>query len=188
MEVMPSLDAVRDIDMGRETGKMVDVFRRPRYAVLGAAATLAAYAFYALILNWRILLSTAASGDIGLLFGLVPALIAGFPATTTASALFLTVLVSLGVGLNVGLVVFRLVEQASIGAESASSFGGMAVAVVAPACPACATALFASAGATSFFALLPFGGTEIKVLAVVLLAGSAVWISTQIDREVCEFC
>lgn len=188
MGVRPRIDAIREIDFAHESGKVVDVFRRPRYAAVGLLTAGMAYAFYALILNWRILLSTASAGDFGLLAELVPSLIAGFPATTTATSLVLTTIVSLGVGVNIGLVVFRLTEQASFGREGAGSFGGMAVAVAAPACPACATALFAGAGATSLFALLPFKGTEIKVLAVLLLAGSAVWIATQIDKKECEFC
>lgn len=167
---------------------MADVLRRPRYAALGLFTAAGAFAFYALILNWRILLTTASQADFGLLLALIPEFVLGYPVTTTTTSLVLTTLVSLGVGLNVTLLVFRLVEQAALGAESAGSFGGMAVAVVAPACPACATALFASAGATSLFALLPFKGTEIKVFAVLLLAASALWISTQVDKSVCEFC
>lgn len=180
-----------DIDTATATdapAKIISVLRHPRYALIGALAAFTAYALYALLLNHGLILTTLASGEYGLITTLLPTLILGYAGTTTALSITLTVMVALLVGVNVALVAFRLTELASLGRQDASSLGGMLVAVAAPACPACATAIFAVAGGTSLFAILPFKGTEIKVLALLLLVGSAVWMTAQLDQDHCEFC
>lgn len=169
----------------RKTGS---VLYTPRYLAFAALTAGAAFTFYALLLNAGLLLSTVARGDIGLLTQLVPALVLGYGQTTTMFSVAMTTVISVLIGVNLALVVYRLVELSSFGREGASTLGGMTIAVLAPACPACATALFAVAGLSSVFALLPYNGTEFKVLAVFLLLGSAYWITAQIDQQVCEFC
>ncbi|MDY6788941.1 MAG: hypothetical protein SVV03_03160 [Candidatus Nanohaloarchaea archaeon] len=168
--------------------KLKDVFRRPLYISVAAVLSIAAFSAYALLLNYNLVLSAVQSGSIGLLVDLVPALVVGYFNTTTTFSAVMSLLVSLAVGINFALVAFRLVEMSALGKEGAGSLGGMAVAVLAPACPACATTIFAFTGLSSFLAVLPFKGTELKVLALLLLIGSALYITRQIDKEVCETC
>lgn len=176
------------MNTGTEYRKILDVLKRPGYVLLAAVIAVTAFSLYAILLNYSLLFSMLSSGSFSLIASLVPDLILGYPMTTTNFSLFMSAVISLAIGVNFALIAFRLVEQSSFGKQGASSFGGMTVAVLAPACPACATALFAVAGISSVFAVLPFRGTEIKVLALLMLAGSAVWISSQINEEVCEFC
>lgn len=177
-----------DIDIRQESRKIRDVLRRPRYVLITLLAAVAMFVFYALLLNYQLLWSTLLAGNISLLASLTPTLVGGYVGTTTTVSIIFTTLISLAIGVNVALVVFRLVQMSTFGREGASSIGGMILAVVAPACPACATAIFAVAGFSSFLALLPFNGTELKALSLLLLGGSALWIASQIDKKYCEFC
>lgn len=172
----------------KELHKLGDIFRRPAYLITAALISVAAFSLYALLLNYSLILSTISSGNISLALDLLPVLVLGYAQTTTTFSVIMSVVISLAVGLNFALVAFKLIEMASIGGEGASSMGGMALAVLAPACPACATTIFAFAGLSSFLAILPFKGTEIKVLALFLLLGSAFYITRQIDKEVCKTC
>lgn len=172
----------------RELGKLQDIFQRPQYVLVTVVVATGAFAVYTLLLNYQLLLSLVASGNIALLARLTPALVLGYSETVGTTTLLFTATISAAIGVNFALVTFRLVELSVFGREDASSLGGMAVAVVAPACPACATAIFAVAGLTSVFSILPFNGTEFKVLALLLLVGSAFWMLSQINQRVCEFC
>lgn len=176
------------MDLAEELTKIADVLRRKRYLFLAGAIAAVAFTVYALLLNLGLLHTLLVSGQYGLFLEMVPRLTWGYVMTTTNVSLLMSVLISAAIGVNFTLVIFRLVEMSAVGAEGASSLGGMALAVVAPACPACATTLFAYAGISSVFALLPFKGTEIKVLALLFLAGSSVWIAKEINREICELC
>lgn len=180
--VVPDSYRLRRSDLSR----IRDVLSRPRYAAVGLAIGITAFSVYALLLNVPLLRTLALEGRFGLLATVVPGLVTGYVLTTTNVSLIMSVAISALIGVNFALVTFRILEMASFGRQGASSLGGMAVALVAPACPACATTIFAFAGLTSTFALLPFRGTELKVLALLLLVGSAVWIGRQIDKDTCR--
>ncbi len=168
--------------------KVASVFRDPRYAVLALVTAVLTYSTYAILLNRSVLLSAAGSGDIGLLLTLVPTLVTGYAQTTSTLSIAMTAVTALLVGVNVGVVVYRLIELSGVGREGLGTAGGVAVAAVAPACPACATAIVAVAGASTVFGVLPFHGAELQVAGIVVLAGSAAWITAQIDKDYCEFC
>jgi len=168
--------------------KIVDVLRRPRYFLLCTISAVVAFTAYSVLLNSDLFLYTIGQADIGLFIDLIPLWTTGIMSTvSTTGAIILFVTVAL-IGVNAALAVFRLVELSEFGMEGAGSIGGVALATLAPACPACATTIFAFAGLSSLFAVLPFKGTEIKVLAVIFLAGSAMYTARQIDREVCRLC
>lgn len=164
------------------------VLRQTPYLVIAGAVSLTAFVFYALLLDYELLLSLFHAGDFGLITDLLPILFIGYLQTTALPSLALNTLIAIGIGVNAAMVVYRLVELAEVGRESVSSLSGMAVAVVAPACPACATTLFAFAGLSSTFALLPFNGAEFKAVSLALLTGSALWIAAQLQQDVCDLC
>ncbi len=169
-----------------DISRIRSVLGRPQYLAVGITVASLSFVVYAIVLNVSLLVTLVSEGSYGLAVGLIPGLVRTHLMMTPTVGIVMSVLISLIIGINFALVAFRLGEMASFGFESASSLGGMAVAVVAPACPACATTVFAFAGATSFFALLPFKGTEIKVLALLLLGTSMVWIARQIDKDTCR--
>lgn len=176
------------MNVWRELGKLRDIFRQPQYMLVAVVVATAAFTVYTLLLNYQLLFSLLASGNVALLTKLVPTLVLGYGETVGTTTLLFTATISAAIGVNFTLVMFRLVELSAFGREGAGSLGGMVLAAVAPACPACATAIFAVAGMTSVFAVMPFNGVEFKVVALLLLVGSSFWILSQINQKVCEFC
>jgi hypothetical protein len=171
-----------------ELRKIGSVVKQPAYLAAGVAAAGLTYLFFALSLNYGLLWGALSGGQFDLFLSLVPPLVKGYPGMITSFSLLMSVLISLALGLNVAVALFRLIELSEIGRQGVGSIFGMGLAVLAPACTACATAVFAVAGMTSLFALLPFNGIEIKMLAFMSLLGSIIWTSRQIDQEVCELC
>lgn len=176
------------MDVRSDIRTIQDVLSTPRYAALMTVIAVLSFTVYSLLLNVGLLSSLFAAGDYMLLVTMIPLLVSGFIKSTTLFSLFMLAITSLMIGANLSLAIFRLLEMSEFGREGAGSIGGVALATLAPACPACATTIFAVAGLSSLFAVLPFKGTEIKVLAVMFLAGSAVYTARQIDREVCKLC
>lgn len=167
---------------------LTEVLYRPRYAASALILSVLSFVTYALMLNVDLLVTLMGSGQYLLTARMVPLLTSGFIKSTTLLALALLTITSVMVSLNLVLAVYRLRELSVVGREGAGSIAGVAVASIAPACPACATSIFAFAGVSTLFAFLPFGGTEIKVLAIVLLAGSAYYTATKIEEDVCRTC
>lgn len=176
------------MDVRSDIRTIRDVLTAPRYAALVTVIAVVSFTVYSLLLNVGLLTSLFGSGQYMLMLTMIPLLVSGFIKSTTILSLFMLTITSVMIGVNLSLAVFRLLEMSEFGREGAGSIGGVALATLAPACPACATTIFAVAGFSSLFAILPFGGTEIKVLAVMFLAGSAVYTARQIDREVCQLC
>ncbi len=176
------------MDVRSNLRTIADVLTAPRYAFLVMVVAVLSFTVYSLLLNVGLLTSLFGSAQYGLFLTMVPLLVSGFIKSTTIFSLFMLTITSIMIGVNLSLAVFRLIEMSEFGSEGAGSIGGVALATLAPACPACATTIFAVAGLSSLFAVLPFGGTEIKVLAVIFLAGSALYTASQIDREVCQLC
>jgi hypothetical protein len=164
------------------------VFRKKQYILVAVCTAAIFFAIYALLLNYSLLYMTLVTGKYGLFLELLPALFTGYIQSTPYRSLVFNLGISLAIGLNFALVGYRLMELSSFGRENIGSVGGIVLAVVAPACPACATAVIASAGLASLFAVLPFNGAELKAVSLFLLLGSAFWITTQINKQYCDFC
>lgn len=176
------------MDISPAVMKIVDVLKRPAYGLFAGLIAITSFVVYSLLLNVGLLSNLFWAGDYLLFLQMIPLLVSGFIKSTTIISLVILSVTAVMIGVNLSLAVFRLMEMSAFGAEGAGSIGGIALATLAPACPACATTIFAFAGLSSLFALLPFGGTEIKVLAVIFLAGSALYTADQIDSEVCKLC
>jgi len=164
------------------------VLSRPRYAASALTLAVVSFVTYALMLNLGLLRTLVGGGQYLLAARMVPLLTSGFIKSTTLLALGLLIVTSVLIGLNLVLAIYRLRELSVIGREGAGSIVGVVVASIAPACPACATSILAFTGVSTLFAFLPFGGTEIKVLAIMLLAGSAYYTAMKIEEDVCRTC
>lgn len=161
------------------------VARKPLYTVFGLMTAAVAYLFLAVFMNYQLIWSALRDGNIELATGLSWTMATGYHVSTTTSVFLLTILIAAGIGVNMMLAVYRVVELSVVGAGEAGSLAGVGIATLAPACATCATGVLAMAGGTSLFALLPFGGVAVHLVSVVLLAGSALWISAQINKKHC---
>lgn len=167
---------------------LTEVLYSPRYAASAVLLSVLSFVTYALLMNMGLLVTLIRSGEYMLVVRMVPLLTSGFIKSTTILSLVILAITSVLIAVNLVLAVYRLREMSSVGREGAGSLFGVVVASVAPACPACATSIFAFAGLSTLFAFLPFKGTEIKVLAILLLAGSAYYTATKIEEDVCQVC
>lgn len=162
--------------------------RSPGYIMIGLFFSLLAFCLYPLLLNYNILSSTAFSGNWKLFFRMMYLLVKGYPSTTPPLSLFLTGAISLAIGVNLTLALYRLFRMSTVGREEASSLGAILLSMVVPACPVCATSVLAIAGLPSLFGILPFGGIELKVLALLWLIGSGLWIGWKIRSGAPKTC
>ena len=64
--------------------------------------------------------------------------------------------------------------------------GGIILGMLAPACPSCGIGAISLLGFGGLAAVLPFGGQEIAILAVLVLLGSFVYVSKQISAPSCK--
>lgn len=167
---------------------LTEALYSPRYAASMLFISILSFTSYALLLNVDLLMTLVRSGQYLLALQMIPLLTSGFIKSTTILSLVILGITSVLIGVNLVLAVYRLREMSVVGREGAGSLVGVAVASIAPACPACATSIFAFTGLSTLFALLPFRGTEIKVLAIMLLAGSAYYTATKIEEDVCQVC
>ena len=172
--------------MREELEKIVNIHRRPQFLASTIFISFLFYSGYALARNSSILRQYATSGDIILALNLIPGLISDFGNTVNTEGLLFASTIAILVGLNLTVAIFRLSELSEIDRKSAGSIGGLLVAFLAPACSACAAGVVGAAGSTTLFALLPFGGLEIRVIAVALLIGSAYYTANQIGRKACK--
>ena len=70
-------------------------------------------------------------------------------------------------------------------AFASGTFGGL-IGLIAPACSSCGIGLAAILGLTGFVGALPYEGTEIAVLGIILLVFSLINLSAKITIKTCE--
>ena len=154
------------------------VFRRPAYAFLALAVSLAVFAFATWLPNFRLLWSVWQSPDIPLSDKLeLPLNLIGSIATnfTLLSASY-TIIIAILFGMNVALLTYflrrRIDDARSLGVGT--GFLGIASGVLGMGCAACGSFLLTSIlslfGASWLLAYLPLAGGEFGILGVILLA------------------
>lgn len=171
----------------RTTGAVI---RRPRYAALTAAVTALSYSLFASILNYRILLSSLGETDFALFVGLIHSFTTGYHVTMPPTTVGLTVLISIGVGVNAALALFKAADGSGLTGSDASAVSGFGIAALAPACTTCLAAGAGLAGFGTVLGMLPYGGITLNVVALGILGVSAYWMAGKIhaDDAVCELC
>ena len=84
------------------------------------------------------------------------------------------------------ILVFMAFKQNQKLSGGASGSGGLILGILAPACPSCGIGIISLIGFGSLGAILPFGGQEIGILALIVLIGSIAHISKQIIAPSCR--
>ena len=124
-----------------------------------------------LLRNYRLLLDSPSPK-------LAWSLLIASPATTSLSSLVVLIIISLlsGIVFTFSLYLVRRQLSAGIGA----GVSGALIGLFAPACSACAVGVFGLVGLSGFLAVLPFKGSEIGVVGIILLTGSIVYLSHKV--------
>ncbi len=103
-----------------------------------------------------------------------------YPGTVHNSTLAITILTSMMIGLNVGL----LVETLSF--EGLMATPGTVLGLTVSGCAACTTGVMTLAGISIGVSFLPFQGLEISIIGLALLSISALYISEKDRKKVCN--
>ncbi|QKQ98703.1 hypothetical protein GKQ38_04220 [Candidatus Nanohaloarchaea archaeon] len=173
-------------DVAEQLEKLAGILKRPRYFSFSILISLTALTVYSLLNNFSVLSRYILDGDFSLVFALIPAISIRYFETLPSAEILLVVTISALVGLNITLAIFRLLELSEFGRENATSLTGAGIATLAPACTACAGAVVGLTGISSAVALIPFSGYIIRILAIILLAGSTVYTLNQIGLKACK--
>lgn len=146
-------------------------------------ATIFSYFALAIISNFGLVWSLFSGGNFSAAFSAAVNLVLGFPGSVEFYGLFLTVLISFLIGVNISLVLENILSG-SFALDDSGSLLGFFVAPFASICSVCVTGI-AFAGFSISLGFLPFGGLSLSVLSVFLLIGSAFWIIEK-ENNVCQ--
>ncbi len=152
-----------------------EVLRRPAYFLLAAGVSGAVLLFAIWLPNLG-LIGNAISGNMSVpdklmyLWGSLGGLQTNF----TVLSRWLTIATAVLVGINVSVVTYYLRQRVAVQRSAGIGAGGLFVGVLGIGCAACGSVLLSSiigVGATaSVVGVLPLGGEEFSILAVVVLA------------------
>lgn len=166
------------------------VFRKPTYALLALATSVAMFAFAVWLPNISLIVSVMAHPGISFSQKLdLPISLLGSIATNfTALSASYTIAVAILFGINIAMIVYFLrrriaqVKQAGV----AAGFFGITSGVIGMGCAACGSLLLTSIlslfGASGVLAFLPLAGGEFGILGVILLAISLYLTAKQIQN------
>ena len=140
------------------------VFSEWRYSVLALIIALSFYLLNAVIAQWKNL-SSVGFVNLDILF-------TGFYFLVTRTSFVGVIILSILTGMLVSLIFFKYrrvtvkVDNKKYGILSSA---GIFLSLFVPGCAACGIGLIAVFGLTSSLATLPFKGTEISFLAIILM-------------------
>ncbi len=161
------------------------VFSHAKYIVIALVIALLFFEFNVAVLNFALLrefFSRSFIDGLDILFQLSK----GFYETIMIHSFISVVMISLLLGILVSLIYFK--SDYNLGIDKKEGFfGGMGILLGAliPGCAACGISILGIFGlGAGFFALLPFEGFEISVLAILILLG--VIYKTTLDVTSCN--
>jgi len=139
-----------------------------------------AYTSMTLLSNLGLILSFLTNSSFTTTLRLSYSLVVGFPGTVNSLNLYLTLFLSILIGLNLTATLKSLTEN-RIRLNQSGSLLGILLAPLASFCSVCVTSI-AIAGFSVSLALFPFGGIEMSFLAALLLVFSLFWTIEKTDK------
>ncbi|PSQ28687.1 hypothetical protein BRD03_02350 [Halobacteriales archaeon QS_9_68_17] len=159
------------------------VLGKPAYALVAALAAVVGLTLFVYSLNARLINDLVLGGSLppsnrlSILLNLYPVV---SPTAYTGAESAVLVAVAAFTGVNVALVAYHLLENATLRGGSGSA-AGVVLGTLGAGCAACGSTLLAGVlslfGATGLFALLPLHGLEFALLSLVVLVLSLYWLA-----------
>ncbi len=141
------------------------VFSEWKYSLLALVVAFSFYLLNAMIAQWKNLLSVG--------FVNIDILFTGFYFLVTKTSFASVIILSILTGMLVSLIFFQY-NRVAVNVENKKygvlSSAGIFLSFFVPGCAACGIGLVAVFGLASSLATLPFKGTEISFLAIILMA------------------
>ena len=144
------------------------------------STTFFSYLSMTLLSNLSLITSFLTTSSFSTTLKLSYSLFTGFPGTVSSFNLYLTLFLSILIGLNLTATLKSLTEN-KIRLNQSGSLLGILLAPLASLCSVCVTSI-AIAGFSVSLALFPFGGLELSFLAALLLIFSLFWTIEKNDR------
>jgi hypothetical protein len=170
-----------DVRLAARTARLVNA--SPAYAALSVVSAFVGINLFVVSQNTDLFTSVVVSGDLPLsaraavLVGLYPFVGTAFSAAEGVVLLAVAALF----GINISMLAYQLRENRVSVREGSGSAAGVALGVLGAGCAACGTAVLAGVlslfGAAGVLTLLPLGGLEFALGALVLLVLSVYWLA-----------
>lgn len=140
------------------------------------------------MMNIRLVLSTIfGSFDLDYKFKLLTALLEGLWTSMSSSGIIMLFTIAVLTGANLTLIFQRIVRMHSFGKLGLFSSFGSLLGLVSGGCAACSLPVLGLLGLGTSVAYLPFRGTELSVLSIVLLLISCfIMIRSEMQSKVCK--
>ncbi len=163
------------------------IFSLKKFTILSLVITLLFFSISILSKNFKLLISVIPKLNLVESFSLFLGL---FIEAFTNGAIHATVLlgtISILLGMTISMMVFKIHSNKRInGNISHSGTVGAVLGIAVPVCAPCGIGLISLIGFGSILAYLPFGGTELGILSVVLLVYAILSLGSSIDD--CPSC
>lgn len=150
-----------------------NVFTKKNYLVIALSIACIFYVINALIVEWQNL-------HLIHLIGIETILFSGLYSSVLPSTFIFIIIMSLLTGMLVTLLIYRYTLYKSPEKKDVLSALGIFLGFFVTGCAACGVGLAALLGIGSSIAFLPFKGTEIAILAILLLTLSIIQISLRL--------
>jgi hypothetical protein len=167
---------------------VVEVLRRPAYALLAAGIALVVLAAALWLPNYRLIgaVFTTPGVPLGAKLQLLASLAGGLAGSLGVAGAVTTATLPVLFGVDVAMIAYFVRQRRTVHArgEMAAGLGGAASGAIAAGCAACGSFLLLPIlsffGAAGALALLPLGGAELGLLGIVLLLVSIYLIARKI--------
>jgi hypothetical protein len=157
--------------------------------LLASCVAIAAFFFAVWLPNFALIRTVLGGNHIPLdaKLGILASLLGGIATNFTILSAGYTILGSLLLGIYAAMIIHYLRMQKSVaGSTLAIGIGGAASGVIGVGCAACGsfllTGILSAIGASGALALLPFGGNEFGILAIILLGTSIILVARKISE------
>jgi hypothetical protein len=144
--------------------------------------------FTVLMMNGRLVQETIPGNfPLDYKFNLMIALLAGMWTAMTGAGLFILFITAILTGINLTLVFQRLSLLQSSGKLHIMVGGSSVLGIVGSGCAACGLPVLALLGLSGSVAYLPFQGTELSIISVVMLSISLyLMVKSNSQSKVCQ--
>ncbi len=163
------------------------VYSKPKYVVSVFAIAIAFFMLNVLIKNFRALSAFLQEKGFFQTANLFYSMTLGFHSTIKSSGFASLIIISFLLGILLSLTAFKISSRAKSKSSRTLTALGIFLGIATPSCAACGIGVLAVLGiGAGFISAMPFGGLEISLLAIIILAFAVQ--KTSKGLLVCKSC
>lgn len=172
----------------RKINNMKDLLQKPKLIICAILIAIVYTISVVYLMNGNFVKDTLLGNfPLDYKFNLMTALLAGMWTAMTGSGLLILLTTAILTGLNITLIFQRLTQLRSAGSLHFVVGGSSILGMIGSGCAACGLPILAILGLSGSVAYLPFRGTEISIVAIILLSMSLfLMVKSSNPSKVCE--